>query len=248
MQLKEIVVLTSITLFIVFVVSTYIYTFNLPLSTNENTWGLFGDYIGGILNPSIGLLVFIYIVLSYNIQKKELKNASIAFEKQNYDNHFFQLLNNFKTHVNDLKYLTYKGSDIFQSLLEHNKGDVATRKTTSFNVEDFKNFYPNHSGYPKRYFSFLEYLLSYVDKNEIENIDTGKYICLIKLQLSQSELIFIAFHALTLEDKSFKNLIDNYNILEYLDSENDYLDVTHLKEYQKYQKYQKSINSSSQPT
>lgn len=55
----------------------YIYTFsNATLSTNPTDWGVFGDYIGGILNPIFSLINIILLVyLTYLVSKKDDERA-----------------------------------------------------------------------------------------------------------------------------------------------------------------------------
>ncbi|MBL1262426.1 hypothetical protein [Candidatus Methylomicrobium oryzae] len=43
------------------------------LSKDTGTWGTFGDYIGGILNPIIAAFAFYLIAKTYELQKTELK-------------------------------------------------------------------------------------------------------------------------------------------------------------------------------
>jgi large-conductance mechanosensitive channel len=43
------------------------------LSKDTGTWGTFGDYVGGILNPIIAAFAFYLIAKTYELQKKELE-------------------------------------------------------------------------------------------------------------------------------------------------------------------------------
>lgn len=42
------------------------------LSTEHGEWGQFGDFVGGIVNPSVGLVTIILLVLTLRSQEKEL--------------------------------------------------------------------------------------------------------------------------------------------------------------------------------
>jgi len=48
-------------------------SFTLKLSMDNDDWGTFGDYIGGVLNPLIAGFVFYYVVKTYELQKIETK-------------------------------------------------------------------------------------------------------------------------------------------------------------------------------
>ena len=52
------------------------------LSIDHSEWGQFGDFIGGIVNPSVGLVTIILLVLTLRSQEKELREQreQIAFQ------------------------------------------------------------------------------------------------------------------------------------------------------------------------
>lgn len=84
----------------------FIVTFGLTPSENQEAWGQFGDFVGGILNPLfsiIGLMALLYTIKLQSIEMrnstKELKASAKALKKQNkhnarqqFDNNLFQLL------------------------------------------------------------------------------------------------------------------------------------------------------------
>lgn len=62
-------------------------------------WGQFGDYIGGTLNPIIGMATIVFLIISILFQRIELANAMIENEKtshstriQRFESIFFSLL------------------------------------------------------------------------------------------------------------------------------------------------------------
>lgn len=74
---------------------------------DPNTFGVFGDFIGGILNPTLAFLSFIALLITIRIQSKELKNSteelaksskalsdqSKSLQLQNFETTFFNMLN-----------------------------------------------------------------------------------------------------------------------------------------------------------
>ena len=48
------------------------------LSTSPSTWGAFGDFVGGILNPLVALSALFMLITSVRIQKKELAETRDA--------------------------------------------------------------------------------------------------------------------------------------------------------------------------
>jgi large-conductance mechanosensitive channel len=50
------------------------------LSKDTGTWGTFGDYVGGILNPVIAAFAFYLIAKTYELQKRELEATRSLLE------------------------------------------------------------------------------------------------------------------------------------------------------------------------
>lgn len=86
-------------------------------STDPTTWGLFGDFVGGIMNPIVALCALYWLTRSIEIQWRELSAAQQELastrmliaeqvktaEKQRFEDTFFALLNQ---HNEALRYLT----------------------------------------------------------------------------------------------------------------------------------------------
>lgn len=97
------------------VVTAYIINFqDTPISKDSGTWGTFGDFIGGTLNPILAFLSFIALLCTIQLQSKELKASreelemtrdelarsadaqkeqSESIKLQNFENTFFNMLN-----------------------------------------------------------------------------------------------------------------------------------------------------------
>jgi uncharacterized membrane protein len=106
------------------IVSVYIFKFaHLGLSNEQEVWGQFGDYIGGVLNPIFAFFAFIALMITIKLQnealitskeelklsREELEKSRIAQEAQSeslklqnhatklqmFENTFFQLISVF---------------------------------------------------------------------------------------------------------------------------------------------------------
>lgn len=58
------------------VVGVYVAQFSGPLSVDPASWGQFGDYVGGILNPAFGLMALIAILVTVYLQSSTLRVTS----------------------------------------------------------------------------------------------------------------------------------------------------------------------------
>lgn len=69
-QLTQMTILAFV--IILLVAGLYFFHFDGELSQSPNKWGLFGDYMGGVLNPIIGFLALIALLMTIVLQSKEL--------------------------------------------------------------------------------------------------------------------------------------------------------------------------------
>lgn len=86
----------------------YFFTFssNLKLSTDQEVWAWFGDYLGGILSPIFAFAGLLALLYSIHLQHNELRNSTEQLkisagalvkqnnliQKQNFEVTFFQML------------------------------------------------------------------------------------------------------------------------------------------------------------
>lgn len=85
-------ILTAVAAIILFI---YIYNQggNPPNSSIlTDQLGTMGDFFGGMLNPILAFLAFIWLRKSVHIQQEELKGAKDALSQQQFDQSFFSLL------------------------------------------------------------------------------------------------------------------------------------------------------------
>ncbi len=118
---KQVVLI--IFLFVLVVVGAYFFKFHFQLSDNNEVWGTFGDYVGGILNPVIAAFAFYLIAKSYELQRRELgettkllKVSTDAQEKQIKVAALTALLNSNLTRIGLLKSEKIELSKIVKSV------------------------------------------------------------------------------------------------------------------------------------
>lgn len=93
-------VLIALLMFVV-VIFSYVLNFHRQfMSEDAVKWGVFGDFIGGTLNPFLSFLVLIILLRTFSMQRNELKDTKRILRtqkktqiKQNFESTFFSLLN-----------------------------------------------------------------------------------------------------------------------------------------------------------
>lgn len=64
------------------VITAYIIRFSPEgISPRQDHWGLFGDYVGGIMNPIIAFLALIVLFIAVKLQKEELEAARTTLKQ-----------------------------------------------------------------------------------------------------------------------------------------------------------------------
>jgi len=73
-------VVAVLCIIVLVVIGFYIVNFHSGLSKENDVWGTFGDYVGGILNPVIAAFAFYLIAKTYELQKTELEATRSLLE------------------------------------------------------------------------------------------------------------------------------------------------------------------------
>jgi Putative phage abortive infection protein len=219
--------------------ATYVTQFHGPLSEKAESWGQFGDYIGGVLNPTFSFLALIALLATFGLQVKELrisarelKNSADALTKQNetlrrqtFEVTFFQLLALHNEIVNAarLPAQNLTGRACFKFYLDELEGRIinmagasslthATKNATLFAVvyDDFYNDFESSLGH---YFRLLYNIIKFVDAADLPH--RKFYTNLVRAQVSSAELKLIFYNCLTQWGKDkFKPLVERYALLK----------------------------------
>lgn len=216
----------------VVVVLLYGFTFFGPLDKRVEAWGLFGDYVGGVLNPVFGFLSLIALLSTIAIQSRELslssrelRNSAAALEAQNatlrrqsFEETFFQLLRLHNDIVTAMDIGQVRGRDCIRKLMTNLRSQlVAQNALTDYDrmrvsYEAFFNQYQHEIGH---YFRLLYNIVKLV--HNAAPGDKRLYTNMVRAQLSSNELQLIFFNGLSRwGEAKFKPLIEEYGLLKSL--------------------------------
>jgi uncharacterized membrane protein len=227
----------------VFVVGMYIYNFSFSLSDKPEEWALFGDYLGGTLNPILSFLslIAILITLGYQVKElnastRELSNSSLALKEQSkslklqaFENTFFQMLKLHNDVVRGMdiqsingKETLYSGRDCFSYFVRQVNTKINDEHVNSNIVnisEVYLSFQKSFGSDTDHYFRNLFTIVKYIDEATITEFgyERKKYIDILGAQLSTNELVLLFFNCLGAEYKKFKYYLEKYSLLENMD-------------------------------
>ena len=207
------------------------YKNNFPyLSDKADAWGQFGDYIGGLLNPIIAACTLFVAMRVWALQEKELKETRDELKSQRNQQRFFDLLHLYQEVVRQIS-LPNSKDKTGKSALENEREFFEERLPPRWSelrasaacddspcrlgVLQLKWEKSNITHYLSSYFGTIEAMLT--EARTLLGNDAHRYISIFTLQLSQAELIWIAYYML-LDDRSnkFKKIACEYGLLRHL--------------------------------
>lgn len=80
-------------LLIVCVAWRYTYVFSTSVIADQEKWGQFGDYFGGVLNPLLSFCAFMALLFTLKEQKQSGVDSEKRHEEQQREQRFFQMIN-----------------------------------------------------------------------------------------------------------------------------------------------------------
>ncbi len=173
-------------------------------------------------------------------QKNELEKANVFSAIQQFDNKFFQLIG-LQNEIRNGIYIDKTSNSFFNmenesgiqffqtlSLLMSNlfyrthKGDNVFGKDPNEEklIRIYKKAYHQYKAILGHYFRNLFHIVRIVDENQLLDENQKKdYLKILRAQLSQYELVLLAYNALTNYGEKFYPLINKYELLKNIDFE-----------------------------
>jgi hypothetical protein len=187
--------------------------------------GQIGDFIGGFTGTIFSIVGILLLLETLALQRIESSESKDVFIKQQFDNTFFELI---KLHKENLaSFVTYDllGNELRgRKFFEYQKQLLQTLFTPTRNisrnrklaVEAFQNTYVQHSDDFAIYFRTLYQLYSLIDITKIKGVEQATYSKILRAQLSEGELFFIRYNAMTEFGSQSAKYINLFNILKHL--------------------------------
>lgn len=248
MALKKLLTFLGIIslLFIAFVVGFYLQNFGyLGISTKQEVWAQFGDFVGGTLNPILAFFAFIALLYTIKLQsdsletsknelqatREELSKSAKAQEEQSkslklqnqstnlqvFENTFFQLLNQHNEYLD----LMIKDTKIIY--YDYGNARLISLSTPKVPIKreimekNFKEL--NHEKRSiKNYFMTLYQILKFIEeKSKKYNIDGKFYTNIIRALIDDEVLRTLALNCITFPQfTDYKKYIEKYEFFEHI--------------------------------
>lgn len=203
-----------------------------------------GGWIGGITTPFLSMAAFILLYITYKSQKEELNESrtllaqqTLSIEKQQFENTFFNLLNQqseivksvdikrtiqiYQPHISPNKIKVsdiLHGRDCFRFFYKiyctrYNRTEVENSSLVRIN-KSYDVFFKLYQNDLSHYFRFLYNIIKFIDKSSIE--DKKNYTNIVRAQLSSHELLILFYNSLSTGygRERFKPFIEKYQLLK----------------------------------
>ena len=226
-------------LFLVFAVFCFTWriwsSLSIQLPINTEIWGQFGDFVGGTLGAVFSLISVMLVVWTFNAQNK-------TAETQRFNDLFFELLHLYRSQVHemsskfvDVQFGKNDNGDMvkrIKSIVECNdkdffeveKGKIQQNYTSQKNYDKniqtalhlYQSFYADNIDKMSAYFRTLYRIYDLLDNSKLDEQHIKEYLKIVRAQLTESELFFIRYNAMTEYGKKFVKYINKYHILKHL--------------------------------
>lgn len=187
-----------------------------------------GDFIGGFVGVIFTLVGVILLFETLVLQRKELTDSRKVFERQQFENKFFSLLNLYQEILSTLHYeaatssTKYTGKEYFaihkkEIFEKYNPIEISFLKDRKQAIDSYiSNFYIKNKEYIAHYFRTLYRMFRLIETSSFDIREKEEYAKIVRGQLSEAELFFLNYNACTDQGAKFRILIITYNLTKHL--------------------------------
>lgn len=139
-------------------VLAYVFVFHQAgWSPDPAAWGEFGDFLGGLINPIVGIVTVFLVFLSISIQRREFKQSNDALAAQNaairlqsFEQTFFAWLSNYRDLVSSVTSEDRVGRDalLLMWATHLSRNPVRDRLRGMLTLQDYENAIRPGGGIP----------------------------------------------------------------------------------------------------
>jgi Putative phage abortive infection protein len=207
----------------------------------SNIFADYGQFISGFLGSVISLVTIILLYKTLNEQRSQ-------FLMSNFKSNFYSLLENHRAILDSIGdsvfdgYPEDYGSDFFCDLAERIAIDFEGTTRTHFvdsTEKELKPKFPKHTDLKSleklkaiyeyyynifqsdlgHYFRNLYHLVRFIENGNIDDPTKREHLKILRAQLSNYEILLLAYNGLSVHGRKFKPLIEKYELLKNLNFE-----------------------------
>lgn len=197
-------------------------------SIDSSAWGTFGDFVGGVLGTIFSIISLLLVIKTFKYQRDVTKISNDQMELQRFSEMFFELLRLYQSQVADMVEIVehgdnlekYTNKDFFDYHKKMIQSKYRCEKSFAANRQRCLNyymlFYTENQTKLAAYYRTLYRIYSLIDDSRMEEKWKRDYLKIMRAQLTNSELFFLRYNALSYHGGQFQVYINRYNILKHL--------------------------------
>lgn len=211
--------------------------FDFDNSINSEKFGQYGDFVGGVLGTLFTLISVLFLINTFIQQQRITNENKTLVNSQRFNDLFFELLNLYQSQTKELqdgedfekeengiksKYkYTCDNKDFFDFNKRKVQESFLPQGSFSKNIRSARNsyslFYLKHKSKLAIYYRTLYRIFDLIDKSSLLDESSKRhYSKIIRAQLTESELFFLRYNALTYYGENFIFYLNRYNVLKHL--------------------------------
>lgn len=229
-KIKEdsfLIYIISAAILILFVVGIYALNFmDYVRSKNVSDWGVYGDYVGGVLSPILTFTSLILIAKTFKLQRQDLREQQEDSRKQRFENVFFAMLNLHKNKIKEINGMGKTGHNFFVSLNDVIISSIKRLETDPQLEKQVRLICFEQLITPQlnRYFSNLITIIKYIMQQKFDEEYKSLFISLLILNLTHDEMSIMLYRFLYYKTDS--KFLEESNFFEKLYFGDHYSDET----------------------
>lgn len=239
-RLEVIIIIIGIVFPLVFVgVFAWRQHFTLYQTINHELFGAYGDFIGGFLGTILSVLSLILVLKTFTHQQIVTAENSKQLDTQRFNDLFFQLIDLYNQEVKFLsnsvsisvvsadekktvmeETIQYDSKEFFDCAKKEIQDKFSPKNSFERNRRAALNmymlYYIEHKDKLAGYFRILYRIYDLIDSSSIAEDAKKDYLKIVRAQLSESELFFLRYNAMSYYGDNFVEYLNKYHVLKHL--------------------------------
>lgn len=187
--------------------------------------GQYGDFVGGILGTIFALIsiYFVYKTFYQQLRSFQRQNRTFLAQQQATElqrfNDLFATLSNLLEQTEQRLNTSINANffDYYKNKLQVNYQPQKTYSKCRNQARlDYWSVYASHKTYLAIYFRTLYRIFDLIDNGKISEENKIEYAKIMRAQLTESQLFFLRYNAMSPLGHKFTTYINKYNILKHL--------------------------------
>lgn len=211
--------------------------FIFSTTIESEIFGQFGDFFGGVLGTIFALISVLFLINTFIQQQLITRENKSLVNTQRFNDLFFELLDLYQSQTKELQdveefdknedgkinryKITYNNKDFFDFNMRKIQDSYASQNSYSKNIREAKNsfskVYLSHKSKLAIYFRTLFRIFDLIENSKLLNETSKKdYSKIIRAQLTEGELFFLRYNAMSYYGHNFIPYLNRYNIFKHL--------------------------------